>query len=121
MKRTLKLIVAIWSIFISVDEVVAFFSGPLSLGRFPFVAALLLVTGILLLVPKMEKNERIFMIIAFLFFGYFTVVGLIDFIRHFGSVEIRLLFSYILTTVKSIAFYLVPATLAALYLFNKKV
>lgn len=121
MKRTLKLIVAIWSIFISIDEVVTFFSGPLSLTRFPYVAALLLVTGILLLVPRMIKYEKTFMTIALVFFGYFTAVGLIDFIRHLGDVELKALFTYILTSIKAVVFYLIPASLAAMYLFSKKV
>lgn len=119
MKKTLKIIVAVWSILISVGEVADYFSKPLTWEGIPFVAFLLLVVGILLLIPSLVKAERILMIIALIFFAYFAVMALVGFFRGVGNVELKLLVRYINDALIRIVFYLVPATLAFLFLFGK--
>lgn len=119
-KKLLKTIVAIWSIVISLESIIGFFSGPLEWQRIPFVGILLLVVGILLLVPKFANIESVLMIVALVFFGYFVVVGVIGFIKGVGNVELKNLFVYIANFFKSIIFVLIPAVLSLLYFTHAK-
>lgn len=65
------------------------------------------------------KAERILMIIALIFLAYFAVMALVGFFRGVGNVELKLLVRYIIDALIRIVFYLVPATLAFLFLFGK--
>lgn len=120
MRKTLKIIVAVWSIFITLDEVARFFSGTISFATFPYVAVILFAVGVLILLPGMDKFDRFLMVIALALFGYHAVVGIIAFVQNFGGTAVEDILVYLTTQIKTIVFYLIPAALSLMYLTNKK-
>lgn len=119
MKKVIKIIVAIWAIAITFWEVFDFATTlPIEFGRFPFISVLLMVVGILLLVPSMDKHENILMVIALIIFGFLAISALIAFIKGIGAAEN--IVSYIWGRVSKVIFILIPALLSFVFLFGKE-
>lgn len=120
MKKTLKFVVAIWAIVVTFWEVIDFATTfPIEFARFPFLSVLLLVVGIMLLIPSLEKYETILMVIALIIFGFLAISALIAFIKGVGAVEVQDLFVYVFRGIAKVAFIFIPAVLSFLFLFSK--
>lgn len=124
-KKIIKVIVAFWSIFISLDNVLYFFAQPnKNWQTFPWIGVLLLVIGVLIFIPRLEKFDRMLLIIASGFFVYFTVIGVIGLVNIVASTELGQIFTFepfkaISSQLKTIFFSFVPALLGVFYLTRK--
>ena len=126
-KRILKIIVTVWAFFISVDQVVLFFSsGNLAWSDpKPYAALILFIAAVLILIPGMEKLDRLLLFVISAFFVFFAAMGIMELVNAVINV-IKLddgiggLFSKTSVLLKDIFFNLIPATLGFMYLTTKR-
>lgn len=127
-RRVLKIIVAVWAYFVSVDQVLAFFAGNNGAidwsNPVPYLAIILFAAGVLILIPGLDKLDQLLVVVIIGLFGFFVVNNVIAVINSIGSLVqledgIIKVVSRVTAALKDIFFNLVPAALGVMYLTKK--
>lgn len=127
-KKYLKIIVAVWAFFVSVDQVVAFvatldgsfdWSNPI-----PYFALILFIAALIIFIPGMQKLDKLLIALISVLFLFFAVTTAISFVKSVpsildGSNKIAVFIACLTSILKDMFFNIVPAVLGIVYLADK--